>query len=180
MFCPQCSQRQISDEMRFCSGCGFPLEGVSQLIANNGVPIPTVNADPNELSKRQRGIRKGALFLILSAVLTPIVGMMTAMEDDFFVLFVPVIVVFIFGLARLLYALLLEQSTPKTDMTITVAARAKQLNAAGRAALPAAQSMPMTNAANWRQPANTSEMTQPPTVTDNTTRLLEDEASERR
>ncbi len=31
MFCPQCSQEQISEDTRFCSRCGFLMTGVSQL-----------------------------------------------------------------------------------------------------------------------------------------------------
>ena len=181
MFCPQCSQRQISEEMRFCSGCGFPLEVVSQLVRNDGVLTAPVRKGGDALSPRQRGIRKAAIPLIISAVLTPIVGMMTAIESDLFVLFLPVLLVFTFGLARLLYALFLEQNTlPKIETSLTAAAaRAKQLNAAGRAGLPAAQNLPIAKGANWRQPANTSEMVQPPSVTDHTTKLLKDEAEEK-
>lgn len=182
MFCPQCSQRQISEEMRFCSGCGFPLEVVSQLVRNDGVLTTPVRKDGDALSPRQRGIRKAAIPLIVSAVLTPIVGMMTAIESDFLVLFLPVLLVFAFGLAFLLYALFLEpkgnQKNEAPSLT-AAAARAKQLNAAGRAGLPAAQNLPIANAANWRQPANTSEMIQPPSVTDHTTKLLKDEAAEK-
>jgi predicted amidophosphoribosyltransferase len=36
MYCPQCSQEQIAEEMRFCSRCGLPLEIVSQLVRNGG------------------------------------------------------------------------------------------------------------------------------------------------
>jgi len=180
MFCPQCSQHQISEEMRFCSRCGFPLEVVSQLVANDGVLIGTSKGDKSELSPRQRGIRKAALFLILSAVLTPIVGSMTALDDDFVALFIPVFLVFVYGLARLLYALLLESTRPKTGNLLTAAAaKAQQLNAAARARLSAGESVPISNAANWRQPLNTSEMAQPHSVTDNTTRLLKDEAPEK-
>jgi molybdenum cofactor biosynthesis protein B len=127
-------------------------------------------------------IRKAAVFLILSIVLTPIVGMMTALNDDFFVLFLPLLLVFGFGLARLLHALFLEKSRhPKKDSTPLSAGadRAQQLNAAGRAALPAAQSVPIGSAANWRQPLNTSEMAQPFSITDNTTKLLKDETREK-
>jgi uncharacterized membrane protein YvbJ len=39
MYCPKCSQQQISDEMRFCSRCGFPLGAVKELIANDGAEL---------------------------------------------------------------------------------------------------------------------------------------------
>jgi hypothetical protein len=36
MFCPKCSQSQSSDEIRYCSRCGFPLETVGLLLTNEG------------------------------------------------------------------------------------------------------------------------------------------------
>lgn len=36
MFCPQCCQKQISEDIKFCSRCGFELELVSNLIAHDG------------------------------------------------------------------------------------------------------------------------------------------------
>jgi len=32
MHCPKCGQQQVSDEMRFCSRCGFALGIVTELI----------------------------------------------------------------------------------------------------------------------------------------------------
>lgn len=167
--------------MRFCSRCGFSLEVVSQLVANDGVLTAPVREEGNGLSPRQRGLRKAGIFLILSVVLAPIVGLMTAMEEDFLVLFLPLLMVFVFGLVRLLYALFLEQSTqPNNAASLTAAAGgAKLLPGAGRARLPEAQSVPLANSANWRQPVKTSEMVQPPSVTDNTTKLLKDKEEEK-
>jgi hypothetical protein len=182
MFCPQCSQRQVSEEMRFCSRCGFPLEMVSQLVANAGILTAPVREEGTGLSPRQRGIRKAGIFLILSIVLAPIVGLMTAMKEDFFVLFLPLLMVFIFGLARLLYALFLEQSTQPIIATASLTASAvgaKQLQAPDRARLSEAQSVPIANSASWRQPVKTSEIAQPPSVTDNTTKLLKDKEEEK-
>jgi len=39
MYCPRCSQQQITD-LRFCPGCGLQLDFVTELVANNGVPLP--------------------------------------------------------------------------------------------------------------------------------------------
>jgi predicted amidophosphoribosyltransferase len=32
MFCPRCSQEQVSEETKFCSRCGFPLGLVSEIL----------------------------------------------------------------------------------------------------------------------------------------------------
>jgi hypothetical protein len=167
MFCPQCSQEQVSEEMRFCSRCGFPLAIVSQLVRGGGALEGFDPEAKGELSPRQKGVRWGLILLIVSTLLVPLSALMTAMKSDFFVLFVPVLVLFVFGLARLLHAYLLAQRTPKE----TAAKGTKQLPGAYAPSLPGGQSIPATN---WKQPVNTSEMAQPVSITENTTRLLND------
>jgi hypothetical protein len=171
MYCPQCSQEQVSEEMRFCSRCGFPLAIVSQLVRNGGALEEFDHDTKGPLSPRQKGIRWGVLLLIITAVLIPIVALMTAMKNDFGVLFVPVLVVFLIGVARLLHAYLLAQTNPnQVESSSTV--RTRGLAAAHTSALPAGQSIP---ASTWKQPVNTSEMAPPHSVTENTTQLLTDE-----
>ena len=175
MFCPQCSQEQVAEEMRFCSRCGFPLTIVSQLVRSGGALAGFDTEGKPQLSPRQRGVRKGVLMLIISAVLIPIVTVMTRIKDDFFVLFLPVMMVFVYGLARLLYAYLLEQGTSPRHESSS-AAKAKQFAGAPASAFPTGQNIPITN---WKQPVNTSEMAQPASVTDNTTKLLNDQTEEK-
>ena len=174
MYCPQCSQEQVSEEMRFCSRCGFPLAIVTQLVRNEGALEGFDPETKGQLSPRQRGVRWGLILMALSLLLVPMVAMMTAMKGDFFVLFFPVILVFVIGLVRLLHAYLLAQKTPADERSLT-ARKAKQFQEAHTPALPAGQSIPVIN---WRQPVNTSEMAQPPSVTDHTTRLLNNESEE--
>ena len=172
MYCPQCSQEQVSEEMRFCSRCGFPLAIVSQLVKGGGA---LEGFDPDakgELSPRQKGVRWGLILMIVSTLLVPLSALMTAMKSDFFVLFVPVLALFVLGLGRLLHAYLLAQRTPKGIDKSLAAKGTKQLPVARTSALPGAQSIP---AATWKQPVNTSEMAHPVSVTENTTRLLNDE-----
>ncbi len=51
MYCPQCSQPQLSEEMRFCSRCGFSLSGVKELVAAGG---ETTSPAPKKRKKRPR------------------------------------------------------------------------------------------------------------------------------
>jgi hypothetical protein len=171
MYCPQCSQEQVAGEMRFCSRCGFPLTIVSRLVANGGALQGFDTEGKRHLTAREKGVRWGALLVIISAVLFPIVLLLTAMKHDAAVLFVPVLLVFIVGLARLLYAKLLQTNAPvqKEISSATVARMSPQVNSVQRPGLAANQSAPISN---WRQPVDTSEMAQPPSVTDNTTKLL--------
>jgi hypothetical protein len=170
MYCPKCSQEQASDEMRFCSRCGFALTIVSQLIANGGALPGFETHKDGQLSPRQKGVRKGVMLMIISVVLLPLVALMTEVKGDFDFLFLPVLLVFIIGLTRLLYALLLEQKTSMPEQAAVPAVKlAAQLKTENRRLLRTHERI-----TNWRQPVNTSEMTQPSTVTEHTTTLLKE------
>ena len=158
--------------MRFCSRCGFPLAIVTQLVRGGGV---LEGFDPDakgELSPRQKGIRWGLVLMIVSLLLVPVAGLMTAMKSDFFALFVPVLVLFALGLGRLIHAYLLALRTPTETAKSLAAKRTKKLSGAYAPPLPAGQSIPVTN---WKQPPNTSEMAEPVSVTEHTTKLLTDD-----
>ena len=75
MFCPQCGQRQISNEARFCSGCGFSLNVVSELLPTGGqLPWRPPSGTPKVLTPRGKGIRQGAMLMVstLSAVVAAV------------------------------------------------------------------------------------------------------------
>src|SRR6185369_8286137 len=112
MYCPQCSQEQVSEDMRFCSRCGFPLAIVSQLVRGGGALEGFDPEAKGKLSPRQRGVRWGLILMIVSLLLVPLAALMTALESDFVVLFIPLLVLFVLGLGRLLHAYLLAQRTP--------------------------------------------------------------------
>src|SRR5262245_52083495 len=58
MYCPKCSYQAVSNNVRFCPGCGFRLDGVAELIANNGV----FTADEETAPKPRRSmVKRGAL-----------------------------------------------------------------------------------------------------------------------
>jgi hypothetical protein len=172
MYCPQCSQEQVSEEMRFCSRCGFPLAIVTQLVRGGGALEGFDAEAKGELSPRQKGVRWGLTLMILSLLLVPLAALMTAMKSDFFALFVPVFALFVLGLGRLLHAYLLAPRTPTETAKSIAGKRDKQLSGASTSALPAGQYIPVTT---WKQPVNTSEMAEPVSITENTTRLLNDE-----
>jgi hypothetical protein len=112
MYCPQCSQKQVSEEMRFCSRCGFPLAIVTQLVRNGGA-LEGFDPEPKDrLSPRQKGIRWGVILMAIGVLLLPTAALMTAMKSDLVFLFLPVFAIFLTGLVRLLHAYLLAQKTP--------------------------------------------------------------------
>ncbi len=50
MFCPRCSQEQVSEETKFCSRCGFSLSLVAEVLTNGGF-LPVFSVWENKLGK---------------------------------------------------------------------------------------------------------------------------------
>ncbi len=75
MFCPQCGQQQASGIVRFCSRCGFPLDGVIQLLGSGGmVPVYREPEEPVPASPRRKGVKQGGMLFLSGAVIVPILG----------------------------------------------------------------------------------------------------------
>jgi len=173
MFCPRCGQQQVSEEMRFCSRCGLPMSGLSEWLAVSGAP--PARAQESQLylnSPRRKGIRRGAKVMFFSAVLFPIFLLLSFALDDGTPLVFPCIA-FIVGLTITLYSRLFSEEYPiiKDQQTQTIGSGAM----AGGAALPTA-SIPIHGPGNFAgQQVRTNELAQRPSVTEHTTKLLDNE-----
>ena len=186
MYCPQCGQQQATEEMRFCSRCGFPLGVISQVLARGGVlTTGDVESQGRKMSPRQRGVRQGAMLMLSTVLIVPLIVFAILLFDvDQLIPLIPLaaVVCFVGGLLRIAYAMMFEDAAPfaAPDNPIMPAMpfASAQLNAPVRGtALPPAQEMP-NPATDWRRRPETSEIIQPPSVTENTTKLLEKEAGE--
>lgn len=60
MFCPRCSQPQASEQLRFCSRCGFEIESVRALVEREEVLAAGERVRAEELLPRQRDLSLGA------------------------------------------------------------------------------------------------------------------------
>jgi hypothetical protein len=182
MFCPQCGQKQLSNEVRFCSACGFPLNVVTGLLATGGTmpAITTVPAGPRKLSPRQKGIRQGAMLMLSALFIVPLVGIigvaLIGLPGE--IAGVAAVTCLMGGLLRILYALLLEekeapdaQAGYAQTYTPPPPVPAYMNPPAHVSALPPAQSTPASAYSPPRR-VNTGELLQRPSVTENTTRLL--------
>jgi hypothetical protein len=186
MHCPQCGQQQVSNELRFCSRCGFPLGGVMELVANGGVlpqyQPPSGLENKPRVSPRRKGIQQGVALIFLAAVLTPFFA---ALHEyvGFPELFIALTAIlgFIGGFLRVIYALIFEEgaqkviylnSNPQQPVFSPYQQPVPQQRSFADAnrvrPLPPPQSTP---AQGWHRP-NTSELVTPPSVTENTTKLL--------
>ena len=186
MYCPQCGQQQPSGEMRFCSRCGFPLSTVAELIAGGGflVTRPT-ETGRRALSPRNMGVRQGAKMMLSGVFLVPFLALIVSLLGlPRPLIGLTAIICFVGGLIRLLYALMFEEDHALSSQQMpnyvepTTPAPAQFGPTARASALPPPRSMPATDYRPRR--VNTAEIVTPPSITENTTRLLDDEAARRR
>jgi hypothetical protein len=190
MYCPHCGQQQISNVVRFCSRCGFPMEGVTHLLRNGGM-LPAYSQSPGstEMSPRRRGVRQGGVLLLTGALLVPILGVLNSFSGAMFMdilVAVAAIICFLGGPLRMVYAALFEEGAPPRFMptAATIGPYAPPAPPAhpvmpvrGVGALPPAA---VNSVPSWRPRPNTAELVQPPSVTENTTRLLDKDETRKR
>ena len=190
MFCPNCGQRQTSDDARFCPACGFPMGVVGELLANRGqLPGRPPAHDSLQPSPRTRGIKQGAFLMMSVLVVMPVVIFLgvrlLGMPREMIPLAAAVCVMG--GLLRMLYALFFESNVPAdAPPAQTYAPPAYAPNYFGgqqqtpSALPPPQQSQPVPAAYQRPQRFNTGELAGPPkgSVTDHTTRLLDKKPDE--
>jgi len=184
MFCPRCGQQQASEEIRFCSRCGLQLDALAEFVESNGrLTVQDAAEDLPVLTPRQRGTRKGILILVAGLIFSVVVVMLTAVKNDFGLLLIPASFVLIYGVLRVLYGMLLEDDAARKKAERRAAKGARREEWRGKkhdvsrpatraGELPPQRSVPVSVFTNAG--AATGEMSQPPSVTETTTRLLED------
>ncbi len=178
MYCPQCGQQQASGVVRFCSRCGFPLDGVIQLLGNGGIlPVYHSPDEPAPISPRRKGVKQGGILLLSGAVIVPILGVFASFSNAAFpeiLAALAAIICFIGGPFRMLYAALFEEGAPRRYPTYGPPPISAPQQFGPPRQHPALPPPPVRPAPAWRKP-NTAELANPPSVTENTTRLLDKE-----
>ncbi|HKQ53198.1 MAG TPA: zinc ribbon domain-containing protein [Pyrinomonadaceae bacterium] len=186
MYCPQCGQEQASSEMRFCSRCGFPLSGVNDLLARGGVTAAAATSQAGKtgpqvrgLSPRQKGTRAGLMQMLSGFLVVPVIAILSHNIFGWQGLIIPLaaLITFIGGLLRIIYARLYEDDTPEMLTEASLPAPVHLSARARVSALPPQQSVPASSFAPRR--VNTAELVPPPSVTENTTRLLDEDKIKR-
>ena len=179
MFCPRCSQEQVSEETKFCSRCGLPLGLVSEIITNGGFQPQLIGAKTKKNRKwltRKNGLVFSLFwFIFFALILTPIFG--GAVGDDAGALVFAVIGT-MGGIILAIASFAFLKKAPKSnDALIQESANYNIQNLYGsqQTALPPQQSQTaqsyVSPTHSWRAP-DTGEMVQPQSVTEVTTRLL--------
>ena len=168
MYCPKCSQPQVSDEVQFCSRCGLPLLNLKELVSSEGkTRLNTSYKDKDALSPRQKGTRHGVILMLLSIILIPAYILLAALfpandrlvessvSDTPFekISQAVLLTTFMLGLVRLLYARIFQAAGDTNSSPI-------HLEASPNYSLPAAPGTPLEGLGAWRQ--NTGEIANTP------------------
>ena len=179
MFCPRCSQEQVSDEVRFCPRCGFQLGVVRMLLAEG--PTPEAPAAPQKVSfirsLRKRDLTIGAMLMFVVAFMVAVVTVDLPPSHSAPILMLAVawfllsLLINAGPLFRYLFGAGAPEGEGKASLTQKAPARG-EVAAGAQRSLPRSYAQP-GGALNAR-PANTAEVVQPPSVTEQTTNLLND------
>jgi hypothetical protein len=171
MHCPRCGQKQFSAEVHFCNSCGFPLDRVKELLAGDSVPpiLEKESQKPGE-SPRRKGVRQGVRLLFICLVLAALTAGIGNRRANFLPM-----MFFMAAVLRILYAVIFQKGAPRKkkldDSLPSGPIATEQSGAITRgSALPPAQGIPVA-AFNTRR-VDTAEMVSPPSVTEHTTKLL--------
>ncbi|MDQ3178901.1 MAG: hypothetical protein M3Q33_00110 [Acidobacteriota bacterium] len=173
MFCPKCSQQQVSDETRFCSRCGFQLNVVKALLSDDNPAQNEEIAKPDR-SLRKRDLTIGAflMFLLAFIVAAITVDMPSSHSARIILLAIAWLILSVLINIKpiIQYFLRADNSSPTTD-EFSPAKAVSKFTSRNKNSLPEAQSI---LAADLVMPnLNTAEMVQPLSVTEGTTNLLD-------
>lgn len=170
MFCPRCGQQQISDEMKFCSRCGLPIGGLIEWLTKVEVPARLgEESQPSFPSPRKKGMRRAGKLMFLGGVLFPIFLVISLAIDEAGPMIVPVLIFFV----SLVWMLYTRFFGAETGVIKTRPAQTSMGTASAAGSLPAASNIRMPRAGD--QQVRTKELAEPPSVTEHTTKLLDQE-----
>lgn len=148
------------------------------LLASGGnLPLYPSPQGEKTISPRRKGVKQGALLMLIGAILVPVLGVMAGFApgrlDNVFGFFAALsaIICFLGGPLRMLFAAIFEEGAP-TPQFIGSSSYAPQLSPPQPARVSALPPPAVNPTASWRQP-QTAEIMQPPSVTDHTTKLLQ-------
>jgi hypothetical protein len=150
------------------------------LLANGGaLPAYQIEEGSREMSPRKKGVRQGAALILSGAVLVPLLAVLdkyTGLNLEIFTALAAVIL-FIGGPLRMLFAGLFEDGA-STRPRLAPASYMPPAMPAPRGTPVRGSALPpqsVNPASGWRPRPNTAEILQPPSVTESTTRLLDDQ-----
>jgi len=167
MFCPRCGQQCVT-ETRFCARCGLPLNVIAEVTANQGMAVTAGgNATLSARRPRQKGVRIGTILMLAAVALSPLFFALAVAVDGPAPLLGPV-TLFLTGLCYVLYSRTFGEDIPAPAQRQPYPVLRPQNNP--MLSLPPER--PSIDAFPHRR-VNTSDMAEPPSVTDHTTQFFD-------
>jgi hypothetical protein len=166
MYCPRCSQEQVSDDAGFCTRCGFQLALVKELLVTGGAPPANSIGFQLNLRSGRKGVRRGTKLIFFSIILLPLFFGLSFLFDSPGPL-VPPAIVFLAGLASILYSSIFGEDLPGSKQIPSPSFPENVIK--NRTLTP---SSPPLRPELSHPRVNTAEIISPPSVTEHTTNLL--------
>ena len=148
MYCPKCGLEQASDSMRYCSRCGFKVNSVDEALAMRLCAIAMFLVLTTCAIFGWGSFAAGPAYMQIRVLITIFAAI------AFYLIFFP-------DLKRIFHQLFSRSIKQVNQVT----------SATRESGLPPAQSVPVPGLSSRR--VNTAEMVQPPSVTEQTTILLD-------
>lgn len=163
MYCPKCASEINSNEMKYCSKCGFIIKSVRNILEKNA-------EGESEVSQFQKGLRMGVKLLLLALILLPVFQILSGFfpPDDKLVESSPSSTWFDFlgnavlfalilaGIARIFYAFVFERAVKTNDSESLNTIH--QINAKAKNFLPPQSDIPVSDFGKWK---TTGELFEP-------------------
>ncbi len=177
MYCPQCSQEQISDEVRFCPRCGFQLDALKMLLAENqnGLAMSESERETQLVSTRKKDVLLGATAMLVAAMSIVLLTISGVAGTPWQAVVIPLLlmwtafvsVILLSGHAVREVTKLFSKNDPASPPQ-TTSRLTTQLNpATHHPNLPSDQSTSVSGFGAWR--VNSAELAQPLSITERTT-----------
>lgn len=176
MHCPRCGQKQVSEDIKFCSRCGFPLGLVSEILAHGGFlpQLADLYKTKTKFTKRNGMIFSLFWFLFFVLIMTPFWGIADVDE-----LAGMSAIVGIFGGLMIFLASLFFLKNPAKEFPLSTNELPRpnvyNIHGTNAPALPTQQSIPVDTyvppAGSWKA-ADTGDLAHPHSVVEDTTKLL--------
>jgi hypothetical protein len=112
MYCPKCGKEQPSEHNRFCTGCGFALEGAEKLLAAERMDTtPAAGSSIRKLSPRAKGIWQG---IVMFPILFGLFALLIVIYDNIDVgtmdaTYSALTLILLLSLMRIVYAIFFEE-----------------------------------------------------------------------
>ena len=188
MHCPNCGQQQVSNEIRFCSRCGFPLGLIAEILAHGGFlpQLADLNKKKPRLTKKHGVFFSLFWFVFFVLIMTPFFGMADADEVAGVMAILGLFGSFLILIGSLIF-LKSEKSLANASFQNNQAqfpnqfpnVQPQNIYQTSQNALPPPHSQPVSSfvppsAGSWKA-ADTGELVQPRSVVEDTTKLLNKE-----